>query len=172
MYKHLLQVWKKLALTTGVQVKILRVLNDKFLIGVTGVIFNENQEVLLVKHSYRRVMWSLPGGYLKSSEHPKKGLQREIFEETNLKVFIEKIVKTSHDKKSARLDMCYVGILKSGKFKKSHEVTDLGFFPINKLPKLINDQYEQINLAYKQHKNLHTLPLLKKFTQMFFYAKK
>jgi 8-oxo-dGTP diphosphatase len=167
MYRYLLKIWRYLALTTGVQVKVLRMLNDKFLIGVTGVIFNENHEVLLVKHSYRRVRWSLPGGYLQSSEHPKKGLQREIYEETNLKVFIEKIVKTSHDENSARLDLCYVGSFKSGTFKKSHEVTDFGFYSRNKLPKLITDQYEQIDLAYEQYKRLHTLPLFKKITNLF-----
>lgn len=158
-------------MSTGVQIKVLRLFNDKFLIGVTGVIFNENHEVLLLKHSYRRVMWSLPGGYLQSNEHPKKGLQREIFEETNFKVFIEKIVKTSHDKNSARLDMCYVGTFKSGKFKKSHEVTDFKFHAVKNLPKLIDDQYKQIDLAYEQYKHLHTIPFFKKITNLFSFSK-
>lgn len=47
----------------------MRVVQDQFLIGVTGIIFNEKREVLLFKHSYRQTVWSLPGGYLKSGEN-------------------------------------------------------------------------------------------------------
>src|ERR1700691_6793105 len=105
MYKTLLQVWNQLKPAKSLQIKLLRLLNDKFLIGVTGIIFNEKYEVLLVKHSYRRVQWSLPGGYLQVNEHPKRGLEREIYEETNFKVHIEKILMTKHDKETPRIDM-------------------------------------------------------------------
>src|SRR5580704_7392615 len=107
--KSLLQLWKNLKAGKMFQIFLLRVVNEKFLIGVTGVIFNENHEVLLVKHSYRRVPWSLPGGYLQAKEHPKKGLEREIHEETNFKVHVERILMTKHDKDTPRIDMCYVG---------------------------------------------------------------
>ena len=166
MYKFLLQVWKQLKLTKSLQIKLLRLVNDKFLIGVTGVIFNESHEVLLVKHSYRRVPWSLPGGYLQANEHPKKGLEREMYEETNFKVHIEKILITKHDKETPRIDMCYVGTYITGKFKASDEVVDFGFFAKNKLPKLINDQYKQIELGYKRYKELHKKPLFKRFINL------
>lgn len=149
------------------QIKFLRLINDKFLIGVTGVIFNDKYEVLLVKHSYRRVPWSLPGGYLQASEHPKKGLEREIYEETNFRVYIEKILQTKHDKDTPRIDMCYVGTFKKGTFKMSDEVVDFGFFAPNKLPKLINDQYKQIDLGYKRYKKIHGNPIFKKFISLF-----
>ena len=137
MYGLLLKLWRSLPLTKFAQIKVLRMVNDKFLVRVTGVIFNENHELLLLKHSYRRVPWSLPGGYLQSGEHPKTGLEREIFEETRLKVHVEKIIHTQHDKNTAKLDMCYIGTYKTGKFKKSEEVTDFGFFSVDKLPPLI-----------------------------------
>jgi 8-oxo-dGTP diphosphatase len=167
VYKSFLQVWKHLALAKNLQIKLLRIVNDKFLIGVTGVIFNENHDVLLVKHSYRRVAWSLPGGYLQASEHPKKGLEREIYEETNFKVHIEKILMTKHDKDTPRIDMCYVGTYIKGKFKPSEEVVDFEFFKQDKLPKLINDQYKQIELGYKRYNELHKQPLFKRFINLF-----
>ena len=167
VYKSLLQVWKHLAPAKSLQIKLLRLLNDKFLIGVTGVIFNEKYEVLLVKHSYRRVPWSLPGGYLQVNEHPKKGLEREIYEETHFKIHTEKILMTKHDKDTPRIDMCYVGTYLTGKFKASDEVVDFGFFANDKLPKLINDQYKQIELGYRRYNELHKQPLFKKLINLF-----
>lgn len=171
MYRFLLRLWRDLSLAKSSQIKILRIINDKFLIGVTGVIFNDKQEVLLVKHSYRRVPWSLPGGYLQAGEHPKKGLEREIYEETSFTVRIEKIIKTQHDEETARLDMCYIGTFERGSFKKSHEVIDFGFFALNKLPPLLDDQYTQIARADKRYKVLHPLTLIKRFTNRFISSK-
>jgi ADP-ribose pyrophosphatase YjhB (NUDIX family) len=160
MQRLLLNVWKKLSLSVKPQIQVMRMMNDKFLVGVTGVIFNADHEVLIVKHSYRRVPWSLPGGFLQAGEHPKEGLVREIFEETHFIVHADEIVKTQHDKETARLDICIVGTYKKGKFKKSHEVTDYGFFKLDKLPSLIDDQYEQIESAYKKYKKEHSKSLL------------
>lgn len=165
--KSLLQLWKNLKAGKMFQIFLLRVVNEKFLIGVTGVIFNENEEVLLVKHSYRRVPWSLPGGYLQAKEHPKKGLEREIREETNFKVHVERILMTKHDKDTPRIDMCYVGMFKTGKFKQSDEVVDFGFFEKDKLPDLITDQYKQIESGYQRYTQLHKKPLFKKFINLF-----
>jgi len=145
--------------------------NDKFLIGVTGVIFNADKKVLLVKHSYRRVPWSLPGGFLQAGEHPKKGLEREIYEETNFKVQVEKIILTQHDKDAAKLDMCYIGTYIDGEFKKSNEVISSGFFSREKLPPLIDDQYKQIDLGYERYNKLHYRSFLKKFTSLFRFFK-
>ncbi|MBI1863067.1 NUDIX hydrolase [Candidatus Microgenomates bacterium] len=166
MYRLLLALWRRLALSKNTQMRVLRMVNDEFLVGVTGVIFNADHEVLVVKHSYRRVPWSLPGGFLKGGEHPKKGLEREVYEETHFKVHIEKLIKTQHDTDGARLDFCYSGTYKKGKFKKSHEVVDYGFFSRSKLPPLIDDQYKQIELAYDQYKKSHTLPFMKRIRNL------
>lgn len=147
----LLQIWKKLSLPQPVQLFLMRFANDQFLIGVTGVIFNDKNEVLLLKHTYRKVAWSLPGGYLKANEHPKVGLAREIFEETQFNVEVIKIVKTQTDHKG-RLDMCYFGKFLDGKFKPSEEVIDYTFVDPHKLPKLLSDQYTQIAEGLRRKK--------------------
>ena len=66
--------------------------------GVTGIIFNEKKEVLLFKHVYRAHSWSLPGGYIKSGEHPREALEREKREETGLGVSVEGQAKTRKNK--------------------------------------------------------------------------
>ncbi|MEK7526700.1 MAG: hypothetical protein AAB546_04450, partial [Patescibacteria group bacterium] len=64
------KIWRLLHLPKNFQLLIMRVLQDQFLIGVTGIFLNDKNEVLLFKHSYRQTVWSLPGGYLKAREHP------------------------------------------------------------------------------------------------------
>lgn len=145
----LLSIWKKLPNSHSLRRFLLRRVNDHFLIGVTGIIFNHKNEVLLLKHTYRRVAWSLPGGYLQANEHPKSGLIREIFEETGLKVKIIRIVmtKTNHE---GKLDISYFGVIIAGRFRASDEVSHHKFVSVTNLPKLIEDQYEQIAEAYKR----------------------
>ncbi|MBI2029065.1 NUDIX domain-containing protein [Candidatus Gottesmanbacteria bacterium] len=68
------KIWRALSFPKAIQLSVMRIFQGKFLVGVTGVIFNEKDEVLLFKHTYRKTQWSLPGGYLKSKEHPFEGL--------------------------------------------------------------------------------------------------
>jgi 8-oxo-dGTP diphosphatase len=105
--------------------------------------------VLLVKHSYREIQWSLPGGYLKAKEHPIEGLEREITEETNFVVSVDKQLKVRTDRQTGRLDMCYIGKFIGGEFKPSEEVTAYGLFSFDELPLLLKDQVIFINHALK-----------------------
>lgn len=152
MKSILMSLYKKLNLPKEVQLFIHSFFNDQFLIGVTGVIFNDKKEILLFKHTYRQVEWSLPGGFLKGKEHPKAGLQREIEEESGFHVKIFKIIASKHDDDGARLDMSYFGKYVGGEFKPSDEVVEYGFFPKSDLPPIIDDQYKQIELAYSLYR--------------------
>ena len=146
----LAKLWKLLSLPKGIQLFFMRLLQDQFLIGVTGVIFNEKDEVLVFKHSYRAHPWSLPGGYLNSGEHPKEGLEREIFEESRLIVSADALLETRTDRNSARLDICYVGAFLGGEFQSTHEVTKYGFFSQDTLPLLRKNQVFLIDKALRR----------------------
>lgn len=125
----------------------MRIFQDQFLIGVTGIIFNEKDEVLLFKHTYRQTDWSLPGGYIKSKEHPFEGLEREIEEESGLVVSVEDQLKLRTDRSSSRLDLTLIGTFIGGEFRKSHEVVEYGFFSFNDLPLISKSQLLQIEQA-------------------------
>lgn len=150
MKSFLTKVWKLLNLPKGVQLFFMRFFQNQFLVGVTGIIFNEKNEVLLFKHSYRQHSWSLPGGYMKSGEHPKEAVEREIKEESNLVVSADESLKTRTDRTSARLDLCYVGLFIGGEFIPSEEVTEFGFFPQDKMPLLRSNQVFLIDEALRQ----------------------
>lgn len=140
MKSLLIKVWKLLSLPKGVQLRVMRILENKFLVGVTGVIFNDKNEVLLFKHTYRQHPWSLPGGYLKAGEHPAEALEREIKEESHLVVSVDETLKTRTDRTGARLDLCYVGVYIGGEFSPSHEVSAYGFFSQDTMPLLRSNQ--------------------------------
>lgn len=150
MKSFLAKVWKFLNMPKGVQLFFMRFFQNQFLIGVTGIIFNEKHEVLLFKHTYRQHSWSLPGGYLKSGEHPREALEREIKEESGFVVSVDESLKTRTDRESSRLDMCYVGVFIGGEFIKSEEVSEYGFFSQDKMPLLRSNQVFLIEEALQQ----------------------
>jgi 8-oxo-dGTP diphosphatase len=152
MKTMLAKMWRSVNFTSQLQLKIMRVMNDEFLIGVTGIIFNEKDEVLLVKHTYRQVKWSLPGGYLKAKEHPSEGVEREIHEETGFTVSADRQLKLRTDRNTGRIDITYIGKFIGGEFKTSEEVTEYGFYSFDNLPILLKDQVIFIDHAMKQRK--------------------
>ncbi|MBU1033649.1 NUDIX domain-containing protein [Patescibacteria group bacterium] len=149
MKSLLAKIWKKLHLPKGMQLFIVRFFQDQFLVGVTGIIFNDKREILLFKHTYRAHAWSLPGGYMKAGEHPSEGLEREIKEESGLIVSADTRLKTRTDRDSARLDICYIGAFIGGEFSPTHEVSEYGFFAQDKLPLLRKNQIFLIDEALK-----------------------
>src|SRR5437773_5294482 len=62
-----------------------------FRVGVSALIFNENQEVLL---ALRRDIdwWNLPGGGMEIGETVTETLIREVLEETGLEVAVDDLV--------------------------------------------------------------------------------
>lgn len=146
----LAKLYKSLKLPKGIQLSIMRLMHDKFLVGVTGIIFNEKQEILLFKHIYRSHSWSLPGGYLEAHEHPKEGLEREIEEESGFIVSMDDSLMTRTDRESARLDLCYTGVLIGGEFVSSKEVSEYGFFAQDAMPLLRSNQVFLIDMAFKR----------------------
>lgn len=135
------KTWKKLLLPKNVQIAAMRATQDEFLIGVTGVILNDKNEILLCKHTYRgKSGWSLPGGYIKAKEHPKEALAREIEEETGLIVRVNAQYNLRTDRETARIDISLVGEYIGGEFRKSHEVSEADFFAFENLPVLMQSQ--------------------------------
>jgi 8-oxo-dGTP diphosphatase len=134
------KIWKFLHLPTNWQLGLMKLFQDQFLIGVTGIIFNNQNEVLLFKHTYRNYLWSLPGGYIKAGEHPKEGLEREIEEESGYIISVSKRHKIRTDRDAARLDIVYIGTFIGGEFRPSSEVTDAKFYKFDNLPQISKDQ--------------------------------
>lgn len=152
MRKFLLLLWRKLNLSKHFQLNIIRIFQDQFLVGVTGLIFNKQNEVLLFRHTYRQRAWSLPGGYMNGKEHPKEALMREIKEESGFTVSIDWRMKVRTDRETARLDISYIGTFIGGTFIPSDEVTEARFCSLKNLPSIRKDQLFLIEKAIEQRK--------------------
>lgn len=169
MKQHIARVWRLLNIPKDVQLFIMRRVNDEFLVGVTGVILNKKNEVLLVKHTYRQTPWSLPGGYLKKGEHPMQGVEREIFEETKLVVKMEKIIRTSHDALNPRLDISCFGHFVKGKFVPSAEVSECGFYAFEDIPFIGKKQTRLIEKILREERDYFVVkqPWYHRFSGLF-----
>lgn len=138
----LLKLWKLLSFPKRLQIALMRVLQDEFLIGLTGVILNDKNEILVVYHTYRDgdSYWSLPGGYSKGKEHPREGLAREIEEETGFIVRVDRELRIRTDRQTARLEISLLGHYVGGEFRPSAEVSDAKFCKFDDLPLLRQSQ--------------------------------
>ncbi|HLC87915.1 MAG TPA: NUDIX hydrolase [Patescibacteria group bacterium] len=165
----LARAWKLLSLPKNLQIALMRATQDEFLIGVTGVILNTENEILICKHTYRgKTGWSLPGGYIKAKEHPKEGLAREIEEETGLIVRIEEQFRLRTDRETARIDISLIGKYVGGEFKKSGEVSEARFFKFEDLPLISKNQLLLIR-EILDRKSQPAKPLIPKERKLSFF---
>jgi len=78
---------KKMPRATNLLVRLMRLTRARFTSGVVGVVLNDNQQVLLVKHVFHpEHPWGLPGGWIERRESPKDALERELQEELGISV--------------------------------------------------------------------------------------
>lgn len=121
---------------------------------VAGVVFNSDQsEVLLVKRRDVPV-WVLPGGAIDEEESFAQATTREIQEETGYFVNIKRKVGEFHPKnKLTKITHLYECTIVKGSARESDETSEIKFFPVNALPKLMPPPYhEWICYALQNHK--------------------
>lgn len=78
-----MRVWR--ALPSSLRRSYLYRTNDLFLAGAVGLLRDEAERVLLVKHRFRVPFpWGLPGGFIAHDESFAEGLSRELKEELGI----------------------------------------------------------------------------------------
>lgn len=60
------------------------------IVAVGGIIENDNGDILIIKDAHKNI-WTFPGGQVENGEGLIEALQREIMEETGVKVNVKKI---------------------------------------------------------------------------------
>jgi ADP-ribose pyrophosphatase YjhB (NUDIX family) len=144
-------LWRTVRLPDTLRWMVVANTNQKFLVGVSAVILNEQNEVLLFEHTYRSpYAWGLPSGWLQRSEDPAQGIEREVYEESHLAVRITGILSITAARSVPRVDLVYQGTPAGGVFQPSDEVSAAQFFAQNALPPLMVNQLGLIQLAIEQ----------------------
>ncbi len=117
-----------------------------------GIIFNENDEVLLVQRRFPPMSWGPPAGFPDSNESPPETIEREVFEETGISCEImAPLGDYEFPEVRARL-LIYVGMYVFGKLRCSYESKNVGWFPMDKLPEELSPPEEVIKKAFDLYK--------------------
>ncbi len=89
--------------------RLIGVVAARYTVGVTGVVFNERGEVLLLEHVFRgRHPWGLPGGWVGRHERPQDALRRELMEEVGLAVRVGSPVLVDLNDIPGHLEIAFV----------------------------------------------------------------
>lgn len=112
--------------------------------GITGVVFNDDGQVLLVKRADDG-RWTLITGMLEPGEEPAAGTLREVEEETGIRAEIEHLIHVgSHGPidfpngdRCSFLNVAFRCRSVSGQARvNDDESTDVGWFALDELPPL------------------------------------
>lgn len=145
MIKPLLRLWRLLPM--WVHVLAARLSSAKFRAGVAALIFDEQGRVLLFKHTYRKFEWGIPGGGLEYHEQPANAIIREFFEETGLTIEVENLLSIVSAGEDHFLSIVYLCKIVDGEFKTSHEVSEMKYFDLNDLPRMLFAEKDLIRWA-------------------------
>lgn len=109
-------------------------------IGVRVIAIRNENEILLVKHTYKNHrLWSLPGGGVKAFESLKQTAQRELLEETGVQINDPVLLDIITDLSEGRSDhvAIYYGRIIIEEYQSCSEIQQAKFFEIEKLPENI-----------------------------------
>jgi len=127
-----------------------RLIRPLFQVFAAAVIFDKNKNILLVKLTYNRFHpWGLPGGSLEYGESPEEAVLREVWEETSLRIEIDKFLFVKAWTPD-RVGLYYVCTITDGEFHPSDEVSEYGYFSLENLPDVRPLDIELIKQIYKE----------------------
>lgn len=128
------RAWKRLH--GPAQWRLLWLRQATFMVGVTGVVLDDQDRVLLLRHRFwKDCPWGTPSGYLERGETVEEGFAREVFEETRLQVG-DVTVQTVNSGFRLRLEVTVTARLvgPADPHIDGVEVEQARFFPGDELP--------------------------------------
>ncbi len=145
--RMLLKIWR--VFPGWLQNILSRIIRPLFQVFAAAVIFDQNENIFLVKSTYQRFHpWGLPGGSLEYGEHPEEAVIREVWEETKLKVFIEKLLLVNSWLPD-RVGLYYLCRITDGTFHPTEEVSEFAYFSIEDLPDIRSIDFDIIKRLHQ-----------------------
>ena len=140
--KHLFRLWRSFPL--WIHLLGSRLVRRRFRAAVAALIFDEGGRVLLFRHTYRKFEWGIPAGSLEHHEQPADAVMREFFEETGMRIQVERLLTAVSAREDHHLSMIYLCRIISGEFKPSLEISEMKYFHPNDLPRMLFAEKELI----------------------------
>jgi len=127
----------------------MRFTHTRFTVTAGAVIFNDQKQVLLLKHRFRAGSgWGLPGGFLEQGEQPIDALRRELREEIGLELEDVKVFAARSFKKPKQVEVLFRARANASVKPLTMEVERAEWFSIDSLPEgLPRDQRVYVERA-------------------------
>ncbi|NLK62139.1 MAG: NUDIX hydrolase [Fusobacteria bacterium] len=142
-------------------------MNNTIRVRVTGILQNEKNEILFIKHRKNGdEYWLLPGGGVDYGETFQEGLKREFLEETNLKIevnnmaFLSEAIEPNHKRHIINVYFFVTKIGGDMKLASEDNLVDLQFLDENKIENSIiypNIKKELKNISNNKNNCVHYL---------------
>ena len=109
--------------------------------GAAAVILDRDGRVLLVRHSYGRRGWELPGGGRRSKESLEQAVLREVREELGVEPLTAELRAIYYEPGYDQHHFAFLCRLPDGVDPKptSAEIVECAYYPVDALPRPIND---------------------------------
>jgi ADP-ribose pyrophosphatase YjhB (NUDIX family) len=132
-YRVLARVWHRLA--GPLQWRALWLSQATFMVAVGGVVFDERDRVLLLRHRFwPEGSWGLPGGYAHRGERLEAALARELREETGAELAHVRLLAVASGYR-LRVEVFYSARLAGGLGRLDPaEILAADLFPADALP--------------------------------------
>lgn len=124
-------------------------LRPRFGVGVAALVFDAQGRVLLFKHTYRKFPWGLPGGALEYGEQPQDAIVREFHEETGMAIEVIRLLMGHSSPYFHHVGLVYLCKVVGGEFRESYEISEIQYFDVNDLPRMIFDEKDLIRSVHK-----------------------
>ncbi len=125
-------------------------INGKVLVGVSGALLNDENQVLLLRHRFHNTrIWGLPGGWLARGETVYDCWRREVKEELALEVSVDAIL--CHRAFRHTLEFYLLGRIRGGQWRIDPvEILEARFFSPDDLPPMESFSQWIVRQAYRQ----------------------
>jgi 8-oxo-dGTP diphosphatase len=107
------------------------------------VFIQKGKSILLVRQNYGRRYWSLPGGVMEKGESIEQAAIREVREETGLDIYLGRLIGVYSKPSESAIALTFTAIVTGGDLEADHEVMEVDYFPVSKLPENIRDHLHQ-----------------------------
>jgi mutator protein MutT len=112
-----------------------RFTQTRFTVTAAGIILDENNRVLLLKHRFRSDGgWGIPGGFIDAGEQPEEALRRELREEVGLEIEDVRLYTTRTFKTVKQLEVLFRARAKGSALPQSIEISKAEWFSVEQLP--------------------------------------